>query len=105
MKNIVERNHLFGIQQLEEKGSTPSHDPDWRKRLSEVSLFFEDVDLVGIKKPQHELLGWLMDEEPRRTVISVVEMGGFRKTTLIANTFNKQSVKQHFDFCAWVTVS
>ncbi|KAH1090776.1 hypothetical protein J1N35_018033 [Gossypium stocksii] len=32
-------------------------------------------------------------------------MGGSGKTTLVANTFNKQSVKQHFDFCSWITVS
>ncbi|XP_039043921.1 disease resistance protein RPM1-like [Hibiscus syriacus] len=32
-------------------------------------------------------------------------MGGLGKTTLVANTFNKQVVKQHFDCCAWVTVS
>ncbi|XVE59663.1 hypothetical protein DITRI_Ditri05aG0064000 [Diplodiscus trichospermus] len=27
------------------------------------------------------------------------------KTSLVANTFNKHSVKQHFDFCIWITVS
>ncbi|OMO69875.1 Disease resistance protein [Corchorus capsularis] len=43
--------------------------------------------------------------EPRRTVVSVVGMGGLGKTTLVANTFNKQIVKQHFDCCAWITVS
>ncbi|XP_039013215.1 disease resistance protein RPM1-like [Hibiscus syriacus] len=32
-------------------------------------------------------------------------MGGLGKTTLIANNFNKQVVKQHFDCCAWITVS
>ncbi|XVF69269.1 hypothetical protein PTKIN_Ptkin11bG0067400 [Pterospermum kingtungense] len=105
MKTIAERNHLFVIQQLEERGSTPNYDPDWRKRLSEASLFFEEDDIVGIKKPQHQLLGWLMDEQPRRTVISVVGMGGSGKSTLVANTFNKQSVKQRFDFCTWVTIS
>ncbi|PPR82401.1 hypothetical protein GOBAR_AA38311 [Gossypium barbadense] len=46
-----------------------------------------------------------MAEEPQRTIISVVGMGGSGKTTLVANTFNKQSVKQHFEFCSWITVS
>ncbi|XWS73829.1 hypothetical protein CRYUN_Cryun02cG0163100 [Craigia yunnanensis] len=32
-------------------------------------------------------------------------MGGSGKTTLVANIFNKRSVKQHFDFCIWITVS
>ncbi|KAK8596062.1 hypothetical protein V6N12_064562 [Hibiscus sabdariffa] len=105
MKSITERANQFGVQQLEERAATPHHDPNWKNRLSEASLFFKDDDLVGIKKAQHELLGWLMDEEPKRTVISVVGMGGSGKTTLVANTFNKQSVKQHFDFCTWITVS
>ncbi|KAE8735488.1 hypothetical protein F3Y22_tig00000340pilonHSYRG00481 [Hibiscus syriacus] len=64
-----------------------------------------DDDLVGIKKARHELLGWLMAEEPRRTVISVVGMGGSGKNTLVANTFNEQSVKRNFEFCTWITVS
>ncbi|XP_022731546.1 disease resistance protein RPM1-like isoform X2 [Durio zibethinus] len=103
MNKITERAHQFGVQQLEERGSC--YDPNWKNRLSESSLFFKDDDLVGIREAQHELLGWLMDEKPRRTVISVVGMGGSGKTTLVANTFNKQRVKQHFDFCTWITVS
>ncbi|KAK8503455.1 hypothetical protein V6N12_066145 [Hibiscus sabdariffa] len=105
MKSITERANQFGVQQLEERAATSHHDPNWKNRLSEASLFFKDDDLVGIKKAQHELLGWLMDDEPKRTVISVVGMGGSGKTTLVANTFNKHSVKQHFDFCTWITVS
>ncbi|KAK8503458.1 hypothetical protein V6N12_066148 [Hibiscus sabdariffa] len=105
MKSITERANQFGVQQLEERAATSHHDPNWKNRLSEASLFFKDEDLVGIKKAQHELLGWLMDEEPKRTVISVVGMGGSGKTTLVVNTFNKQSVQQHFDFCTWITVS
>ncbi|XVF69272.1 hypothetical protein PTKIN_Ptkin11bG0067700 [Pterospermum kingtungense] len=102
-----ERNQLFRIQQLQGRGSTSNydHDHDWRKRLSEASLFFKDDDLVGIKKAQHELLGWLMDEQPQLTIISVVGMGGSGKSTLVYDTFNKQSVKQHFNFHNWITVS
>ncbi|KAK9944164.1 hypothetical protein M0R45_009743 [Rubus argutus] len=31
--------------------------------------------------------------------------GGSGKTTLVAKTFNVETVKEHFDFCAWITVS
>lgn len=107
MRSITERANQFGVQQLEVRSTSNSnYDPNWKNRLSESSLFFIDEDLVGIKHAQHRLLGWLMDEETRRrSVISVVGMGGSGKTTLVANTFNKQSVKQHFDFCSWITVS
>ncbi|XVE59667.1 hypothetical protein DITRI_Ditri05aG0064200 [Diplodiscus trichospermus] len=104
MKSMTERANQFGVKQLEVRDTSP-YDPNWKNRLSESSLFFKDNDLVGIKKAQDELLGQLMAEELRRTVISVVGIGGSGKTTLVANTFNKQSVKQHFDFCTWITVS
>jgi len=50
-------------------------------------------------------MGWLMDGEPRQTVISIVGMGGSGKTTLVANTYNNDDVKKHFDCWAWITVS
>ncbi|KAE8684716.1 Detected protein of unknown function [Hibiscus syriacus] len=78
---------------------------NWLKNLSESSLFFNDDDLVGINKAQRRLLGWLMDQELQMTVISMVGMGGLGKTSLVANTFNKQAVKQHFDCCVWIAVS
>ncbi|OMO76916.1 NB-ARC domain-containing protein [Corchorus olitorius] len=107
MKSITDRAHQFRVhQQLEDWGSKRiMRDLSWKNRLSESSHFFRDDELVGIKKAQEELLGWLMDGEPRRTVISVIGMGGSGKTTLVANTFNKQSVKDHFEFCTWITVS
>ncbi|KAK8498237.1 hypothetical protein V6N11_062114 [Hibiscus sabdariffa] len=103
--SITKRARQFGVPQLEERATTSHIDPNWKNKLSESSLFFKDDDLVGIKKAQHELLGWLMADQPQRTVISVVSMGGSGKTTLVANTFNKPSVKQHFEFCSWITVS
>ncbi|XVE59671.1 hypothetical protein DITRI_Ditri05aG0064600 [Diplodiscus trichospermus] len=104
MKSITERANQFGAQQLE-AGDASTYDPNWKNRLSESSLFFKDDDLVGIEKARHELLRQLTGEEPRRTVISVVGIGGSGKTTLVANTFNKQRVKQYFYFCIWITVS
>uniref|UniRef100_A0A2N9J2C6 Uncharacterized protein n=1 Tax=Fagus sylvatica TaxID=28930 RepID=A0A2N9J2C6_FAGSY len=50
-------------------------------------------------------MGWLMDGEPQQTVISIVGMGGSGKTTLVANTYNNDAVKRHFECYAWITVS
>ncbi|KAK9995138.1 hypothetical protein SO802_024841 [Lithocarpus litseifolius] len=49
-------------------------------------------------------MGWLMDGVGQ-TVISIVGMGGSGKTTLVANTYNNDDVKKHFDCCAWITIS
>ncbi|THG04600.1 hypothetical protein TEA_004678 [Camellia sinensis var. sinensis] len=79
-------------------GRLPNH--------SESSLFARDDDIVGIKDGKEQLLDWLMDkEEPQRTVISVVGMGGSGKTTLVAQAYNSQIVKRKFDCYAWITVS
>ncbi|KAK9001646.1 hypothetical protein V6N11_083425 [Hibiscus sabdariffa] len=110
IKSIAERSHRYRVSWLESGKSDRQigveyHGNNWVKTLSESSLFFKDDDLVGIDKAQGELLGWLMDQELQKAVISVVGMGGLGKTTFVANTFNKQVVKQHFDCCAWITVS
>ncbi|KAK8564476.1 hypothetical protein V6N12_036599 [Hibiscus sabdariffa] len=110
IKSISDRNQRYRVSLSESRKSDKQiggeyHRNNWVKNLSESTLFFKDDDLVGTDKAQSELLGWLMDQELQRTVISVVGMGGLGKTTLVANTFNKQVVKQHFDCCAWITVS
>ncbi|OMO58719.1 Disease resistance protein [Corchorus olitorius] len=111
IKSIAERNQRYGgANQIEGAymnfgGTSLNYDPNWLRNFSESSLFLKDDDLVGIEKAQKKLLGWLLHEEPRRTIVSVVGMGGLGKTTLVANTFNKHIVKQHFDCCAWITVS
>ncbi|OMO61955.1 Disease resistance protein [Corchorus olitorius] len=111
IKSIAERNQRYGganrLGGADRNlgGISSNNDPNWLKNHSEASLFLKDDDLVGIDKAQEKLLGWLLDEEPRRTVVLVVGMGGLGKTTLVANTFKKQIVKQHFDCSAWITVS
>lgn len=112
IKSIPERSQRYGVYQLEGRDRIRSegmvggnYDLNWLKNESESCLFLKDDDLVGIKKAQSELLSWLINGDLERTVISVTGMGGSGKTTLVANTFNKQIVKQHFDFCAWITVS
>ena len=60
---------------------------------------------MGIKDKRQLLMGPLMDGEPERTAISVVGMGGSGKTTLVANIYNNDDVKRHFDCHAWITVS
>ncbi|KAK8491565.1 hypothetical protein V6N11_063059 [Hibiscus sabdariffa] len=108
IKSIADRSQRYRVSSSDSRKSDKQirgeyYRNNWVKNLSESTLFFKD--LVGIDKAQSELLGWLMDQELQRTVISVVAMGGLGKTTLVANTFNKQVVKQHFDCCAWITVS
>uniref|UniRef100_A0A2N9H0A3 NB-ARC domain-containing protein n=1 Tax=Fagus sylvatica TaxID=28930 RepID=A0A2N9H0A3_FAGSY len=84
-------------------GTSSKDNQKWVVRHGESSLFLKEDELVGIENKRQILMGWLMDGEP--IVISIVGMGGSGKTTLVANTYNNDDVKKHFDCCAWITVS
>ncbi|XVF30188.1 hypothetical protein REPUB_Repub16aG0035800 [Reevesia pubescens] len=100
---IPETVKRYGIDRLE--GIAPNSDCQWVKNHSESSLFFDADNLVGIETAKQNLMRWLLSENPQRTVISVVGMGGLGKTTLVANTFNSKIVRQNFDCYAWLTIS
>ncbi|KAK9922854.1 hypothetical protein M0R45_031295 [Rubus argutus] len=72
---------------------------------ADASLFIKEDELVGIEAQKKILMGWLMNGEPNQTVIPIVGMGGSGKTTLVASTFNNDTVKRHFNCYAWITVS
>ncbi|PRQ24617.1 putative P-loop containing nucleoside triphosphate hydrolase, leucine-rich repeat domain, L [Rosa chinensis] len=103
IKDIPERNRRYGSVRIE--GSTSHHDVNRIKVYGESSLFLKDDDLVGITDARRKLVGWLLSSHSQRTVISVVGMGGSGKTTLVASTFNNQTVQQHFGCYTWITVS
>lgn len=103
IKDIPERNQRYGTERIE--GSTSHHDLNRVKFYPESSLFLKDDDLVGITDARNKLVGWLLSRNSERSVISVVGMGVSGKTTLVANTFNNQTVQQHFDCYVWITVS
>lgn len=100
IRDIPERNQRYGVDRLE---GTGSHDN--RVKIHGESSLFKKDDLVGIVHAEHKLVGWLLNGQPQRTVISVVGMAGSGKTTIVASTFNSETVKRHFDCHAWITVS
>ncbi|XP_042475259.1 disease resistance protein RPM1-like [Macadamia integrifolia] len=79
--------------------------PSSSQDLQMASLYAEEAELVGIEKPRDDLLSLLMEEESRRTVISVVGMGGCGKTTLTKKVYDNYKVISCFECRAWVTVS
>jgi disease resistance protein RPM1 len=103
IKAIPEMNQRYGVDRIEGTSSKDNH--KWVVRHGESSLFFKEDELVGIENKRQLLMGWLMDGEPQQTVISIVGMGGSGKTTLVANTYNNDAVKRHFECYAWITVS
>ena len=103
IKTIAEMNQRYGVNHIEGTSSKDNH--KWIVHRGESSLFLKEDELVGIENKRQLIMGWFMDGEPHQTVISIVGMGGSSKTTLVANTYNNDDVKKHFDFFAWITVS
>ncbi|KAG6636282.1 disease resistance protein RPM1-like [Carya illinoinensis] len=69
------------------------------------ALLLEEADLVGIEIPKKELIGWLLQGDTEREVVSVVGMGGLGKTTLVKKVYDDAEVKLQFKYRAWITVS
>lgn len=62
----------------------------------------EDSDLISLEGSIEALTTQLSKKEDRLFIVSVVGMGSLGKITLAKKVYN--SVKQHFDCCAWVFV-
>ncbi|KAM2699504.1 hypothetical protein EV1_038372 [Malus domestica] len=103
IKAISERNERYGVSTIE--GTSSDSVPRWVKNKAESSLYIMEDELIGIEDKKQRLMGLLMNGEENEMVVSIVGMGGSGKTTLVANTFNNENVKRHFDCYAWITVS
>ncbi|KAM2699499.1 hypothetical protein EV1_038367 [Malus domestica] len=103
IKAIPERNERYGVSTIE--GTSSNSVPRWVKNKAESSLYIMEDELIGIEDKKQTLMGLLMNGEENKMVVSVVRMGGSGKATLVANTFNNENVKRHFDCYAWITVS
>ncbi|TVU03253.1 hypothetical protein EJB05_51224, partial [Eragrostis curvula] len=67
------------------------------------ALYNEAASLVGIDNPKEELIKWVLDEDQRLKVVSIVGRGGLGKTTLATKVYRK--VKERFSNKAFVSVS
>ncbi|KAL5981543.1 hypothetical protein ACLOJK_015605 [Asimina triloba] len=73
------------------------------QRLS--SPHVEELDFVGFQTNMEALIKQLTAGELRRSVVSVVGMGGLGKTTLARKLYQSDAVKRHFHPRLWITVS
>ncbi|XP_073112212.1 disease resistance protein RPM1-like [Elaeis guineensis] len=92
----------YGVQE----GTTYTDDSAGRcQHGKEPPYAFDEDEIVGFETYKSLLVGWLTDEEPLRTIMSVWGMGGLGKTTLVNDVYRSQEVKRYFDRRAWVRVS
>ncbi|XP_057502838.1 disease resistance protein RPP13-like [Actinidia eriantha] len=67
---------------------------------------YDDNELiVGFKSDVDLLISKLVNEEPHRHVVSIMGMSGLGKTTIAWKLYNTSSLREQFNFDAWVSVS
>ncbi|PON37334.1 NB-ARC domain, LRR domain containing protein [Parasponia andersonii] len=104
VKDINTRSASFGFNSALQQGSTSSSNQTntWYDPRKD-SRFLKETEVVGSESSRDELIRMLEGGPPRRSVISVVGMGGLGKTTLAHQVYGRK--KGSFDCHAWITVS
>ncbi|KAA8521226.1 hypothetical protein F0562_011937 [Nyssa sinensis] len=95
--------YQFNISEQSFTSTTVVNNPYYDLRRD--ALFLEEAELVGIDRPKKQLIKWLVEDNWRLKVVSVVGMGGLGKTTLVKKVYEDVQVKGHFQNHAWIIVS
>ncbi|KAI5409166.1 disease resistance protein RPM1 isoform X1 [Lathyrus oleraceus] len=107
IREIKERSEIYGFQRSLEQRSSSSRESRNSKWYDprEAALYIEESEVVGFELPRKRLIDWMVKGMKKRTVVSVVGMGGQGKTTLAKTVFDSKEVVGHFDCRVWITVS
>ncbi|KAI3437007.1 uncharacterized protein J3R85_005731, partial [Psidium guajava] len=99
------QRYRYKFSVIEQHGSSSvSRDDTWVDPRGNA-LLLEESELIGIEKPRNQLVEWLVSEDSKLEVTSIVGMGGLGKTTLAKKVFDSAVVKNHFASHAWIAVS
>ncbi|KAK2986458.1 hypothetical protein RJ640_011896 [Escallonia rubra] len=104
---VSERSKRYAFHAEGEPGSNKTAPNDWWQHHGggELSAFADEDEIVGMDENKKTLMRWLTGQDRRRTVISIVGMGGLGKTTLVAEVYHDPEIKHLFGCWAWISVS
>ncbi|KAK0578087.1 hypothetical protein LWI29_004936 [Acer saccharum] len=75
------------------------------RELRRSVSFAVEENVVGLVDDAQTLLAKLLDDDPRRFIVSIYGMGGLGKTTVAGKLYHHNGVKSKFKNRAWVAVS
>ncbi|XP_057810304.1 putative late blight resistance protein homolog R1B-16 [Salvia miltiorrhiza] len=65
----------------------------------------QQSSMVGADDVKLQLMDKLTSDSLHLQIIPIVGMGGSGKTTLARTVYEERLIKEHFDICAWATIS
>ncbi|KAL7153439.1 hypothetical protein ABFS83_04G168400 [Erythranthe nasuta] len=65
----------------------------------------KSTKMVGCEEELIQLLDAFTGRQPSLQIIPIEGMGGIGKTTLARNAYESRLIVNHFDICAWATIS
>ncbi|KAF3945827.1 hypothetical protein CMV_027838 [Castanea mollissima] len=103
IQKITERRIAYGIEHLEASNSMTQR----RYQRRPPFQFSEESAIIGFEDHVFEIKERLLTvDEPRRSIIAIVGMGGSGKTHLAESIFKDNAIKDNaFNTRAWVTIS
>ncbi|XP_058114675.1 putative disease resistance protein At1g50180 [Magnolia sinica] len=104
IRSISERMSTCGIQNIGQGAGTSSASLSLEQRIRTFPLT-PDPDFVGFEDDLERLVVQLTEGGLRRSVVSIVGRAGIGKTTLAKEVYNDARVKNHFEYCAWISLS